>query len=96
MRAASAEALRPRPVAQARERPTTPKKPSYRYVREYAELGDRLPTLEAERDRLAAEIEAAASDHERLLELTAALDAAQRDLDAAETRWLELADLVGE
>jgi len=68
---------------------------SYREQRELEALPERLSALEAE----IAEIETAladptiyARDNARALELTARLPQAREELDAAETRWLELSD----
>ena len=68
---------------------------SYREQRELEALPERLSALEAE----IAEIEKAladptiyARDNARALELTARLPQAREELDAAETRWLELSD----
>ena len=68
---------------------------SYREKRELEELPGRIEKLEAEM----SEIEQAladptiyARDNARALELTARLPAARAELDAAETRWLELSD----
>ena len=68
---------------------------SYREKREFEELPGRIEKLEAEM----SEIEQAladptiyARDNARALELTARLPAARAELDAAETRWLELSD----
>jgi len=70
----------------------TGSKPSYKDVRELAQLEHRMPLLELRRDELTAELAGAASDHVRLVELSAALEAVQRELDLAESRWLELSE----
>ncbi|HEU5081883.1 MAG TPA: hypothetical protein VFU14_00975, partial [Acidimicrobiales bacterium] len=44
------------------------------------------------RDRIAAQLEGAIGDHQRLHALGAELDVAQRTLDEAEERWLALAE----
>ena len=44
------------------------------------------------RDRIAAELEAAIGDHVRLAALGKELDAATSAVDAAEERWLALAE----
>jgi len=75
--------------------PTAPRKLSYRETRELEALPGRMDALTAE----IAEIEAALSDpslfardNARALALTARLPAAREELDAAETRWLELSE----
>ena len=70
-----------------------PRKLTYKEQREFAELPEKVAALEAE----VAEIEAALSDPSlyakdaaRVAALTARLGPAKDELDAAETRWLEL------
>ena len=80
------------PVAAAT---SAPRKLSYKEKRELDELPDRIAALEAE----IADIEATladptiyAKDNARATALTARLPQAREELDAAETRWLELSE----
>ena len=74
---------------------TGPRKLSYKEKRELESLPERIEALETE----IAEIESAladptifAKDNARALALTARLPQAREELDAAETRWLELSE----
>ncbi len=79
-------------------KPVTPGgKLSYKETRELEALPERIAALEAE----IAEIETALADpaiyareNARALELSARLPTAREELDAAETRWLELSERV--
>ena len=51
-----------------------------------------LAKASADRDRIAAQLEGAIGDHQRLHQLGAELDVAQRAVDEAEDRWLHLAE----
>jgi ATP-binding cassette subfamily F protein uup len=80
--------------------PATPRprsKLSYRDQRDYDLLPQRIDELEGEiaRDEdILADPELYARDPERFAQLTAAIDKARAERDAAEERWLELAELV--
>ena len=68
---------------------------SYREKRELEELPGRIEKLEAEMleiEQALADPTIYARDNVRALELTARLPQAREELDAAETRWLELSD----
>ncbi len=85
----AAEPSRPR---RRRRRRST--KLTYNDRRELDLLPERIAHLEAHRDRLLADLETHAADHAAATELGRRLDAVLADLDAAETRWLELTDLA--
>jgi len=78
---------RPRP-------PRTRRKLTYKDQRELDLLPARIAELEARRDELNAAIAAAGADHEQIARLGVELDRVLAELDAAETRWLELTDLA--
>jgi ATP-binding cassette subfamily F protein uup len=65
---------------------------TYNDQRELDELTRRIPRLETQRDRLAAQLDAAADDHAKAFELSAELGGVIDAVDAAETRWLELTE----
>ena len=74
---------------------SAPRKLSYKEMRELESLPDTMAALEAE----IAEIETAladptiyAKDNARAMSLTTRLPVAREELDAAETRWLELSE----
>ena len=90
-----AAAAAAQPVAAPAAAASVPRKLSYKEKRELDELPDRIAALEAE----IADIEAAladpaiyAKDNARAMALTARLPQAREELDAAETRWLELSE----
>ena len=94
-RAAAAEAAKPEKPVAPRAEAAAPRKLSYKEARELEALPDRMAALEGE----IAEIESALSDpsifskdNARAMELTARLPQAREELDAAETRWLELSE----
>jgi ATP-binding cassette subfamily F protein uup len=85
--AAPARAMATRPAP----RPTSKKSPST--LRHQLGLADReLADAIAARDSVHAELVAAGADHTELARLGAKLSADQRRVDAAEERWLALAD----
>lgn len=57
-------------------------------------IDERVAELEAQRNRLQVELDAAVSDYVRLQELTARMEAVTAELDSAMDRWLYLNDLV--
>ncbi len=59
---------------------------------EFDRLGGRIAELEARRDALAAELDAAGADYGAAARAGDELQAVLAELDAAETRWLELSD----
>ena len=84
-------------AAAANATPTAAKKLSYKETRELEALPDRMAALESE----IGEIEAAladptiySKDNARACALAARLPQARAELDAAETRWLELSERV--
>ena len=87
--------------ADAADRPKRPPKPArrptkltYNDRRQLDLLPGRIADLEVRRDELSEAIADAGADHRRIAELSSELDAVLRDLDAAETRWLELTELA--
>ncbi len=93
---ASAWDRRPAPAAPQR----APKAPaartlSYKERRELSSLGDRLPELEARKDELERELRGTTGDYETAQRLGDELTQVMEEIDRAETRWLELAE-VGE
>jgi len=88
----------PRRSPQASERPTqSPKKLSYVEAREYATIEERISDAEQVLQRKRAELEnpAIASDGTKLVVAQAAMEEAQRDLDALYARWAELEEKAG-
>ncbi len=85
----------PAPVKEATEsrRPkSAPRKLSYHEQRELDDLGAGIPKMESQRSALAAQLDEAAGDYERTMELAAKLATAVEALDTAESRWLELTE----
>jgi ATP-binding cassette subfamily F protein uup len=89
------------PASAARDARTTPTPPSARAVstkspstlRHHLQRADReLADAIATRDAVYAELVAAGGDHKELTRLSALLAASQSRVDAAEERWLSLAD----
>ena len=88
----------PRRSPQVSERPTqSPKKLSYVEAREYATIEERISDAEQVLQRKRAELEnpAIASDGTKLVVAQAAMEEAQRDLDALYARWAELEEKAG-
>ena len=88
----------PRRSPQASERPTqSPKKLSYVEAREYATIEERISDAEQVLQRKRAELEnpAIASDGTKLVAAQAAMEEAQKDLDALYARWAELDEKAG-
>jgi ATP-binding cassette subfamily F protein uup len=57
-------------------------------------LEGELEELEEKRNRLAKDLELAATDAEKVLEISAALEKIQADLEDKEMRWLELSEFA--
>lgn len=76
------------------ERSRQPLRLSFSEQREWEGIEARIADLEAEVARLAAAMEAAATDHFRLQELYAENQRAQTELSQAMDRWAELAEKV--
>ncbi len=62
---------------------------------ELEQLDGRIAELEARRDALASELDAAGADYEAVTRAGEELAAVLAELDAAETRWLELSEESG-
>jgi ABC transport system ATP-binding/permease protein len=95
---ASNDTEAPRRIPQGSERPAQPpKKLSYVEAREYASIEERIGHAEQVLQRKRAELEnpAIASDGTRLVAAQAAMEEAQKDLDALYTRWAELEEKAG-
>jgi len=65
---------------------------TYNDQRDLNELTRRIPQLEKQRTRLASQLDAAAGNYERTIDLADRLAATIAELDTAETRWLELTE----
>jgi ABC transport system ATP-binding/permease protein len=65
---------------------------SFTEQRELDELTRAIPKLEAQRDDLAAALTGASSDYEQTVQLSTQLGGVIAELDASETRWLELTE----
>jgi ATP-binding cassette subfamily F protein uup len=63
---------------------------TYNDQRDLKELTRRIPQLEKQKTRLTEELDQAASDYERTVDLADRLATTMTELDSAETRWLEL------
>jgi ABC transport system ATP-binding/permease protein len=74
---------------------TTKRKRTYNEQRELRSLEARLATLETRRTELTAELEAAGGDYAEVARLGTDLAAVQAEIDAAESRWLEL-EMIGD
>jgi ATP-binding cassette subfamily F protein uup len=86
-------APRPAKAASGANRPkSAPRKLSYQQQRELDDLTARIPALASQREALAAELDEAAGDYERMMKVSSQLAAAVEALDNAETRWLELTE----
>ena len=73
-----------------------PRKRSYHEQREYERLHARIPELEERKATLAEQLQRVGDDYGQAAALSEELDAVNRALDAAETRWLELAEIGGD
>jgi ABC transport system ATP-binding/permease protein len=95
---ASNDTEAPRRIPQGSERPAQPpKKLSYVEAREYASIEERIGHAEQVLQRKRAELEnpAIASDGTKLVAAQAAMEEAQKDLDALYARWAELEEKAG-
>jgi ATP-binding cassette subfamily F protein uup len=88
---AAKPAARPAPAAAA---PARPRKLSFKEQRELQELERRIPELEARQAELELQLNGSASDYQALQRLTAELERASADLEAAFERWAALAELA--
>lgn len=77
-----------------RAQPSRAHKLSYHHQREYTHLERRIPELEDRKARIQEDLVAAATDYPRANVLSQELDAVLADLEQAETRWLELAEVA--
>lgn len=92
-RAARDRAAARTPTTERDARPRRTHKRAYHEQRELEQLGERIPQLEARKAELAAALQEAGDDYEKAAALGAELAAVTEELDAAETRWLELAEI---
>ncbi len=81
-----------RPADDGRAR--RPAKLTYNDQREYERLEARIPELESARDDLQARLVEVADDYAAAQALAGDLDAVMAELEDAETRWLELAEIA--
>jgi ABC transport system ATP-binding/permease protein len=68
------------------------RKLTYNDQRELDQLSKAVPRLERRRNELADALDAAAGDYAHTVELSGKLATLITELDAAETRWLELSE----
>ncbi len=73
--------------------PRRPRKLSYGERRELGELERRIPHLQGRAEELARALQAAAGDYRAAEESGDELARVLQEIDAAETRWLELSDI---
>jgi ATP-binding cassette subfamily F protein uup len=88
-KARAAEAT-PRAARVKNVSPDKPRKLSWKESRELEALEERIPTLEAEKAALEANLSGGTLSPEEILAASTRYAALQSELDAAETRWLEL------
>jgi len=69
-----------------------PTRLTYNNQRELKQLTRTIPGLETRRAQLTAALDVSGGDYERTVEISSQLGAVLEELDAAETRWLELTD----
>ncbi len=81
------------PPERATSRRRSPRK-GLTYIAQYEfdQLGERIASLEERRDALTAEIDGVGADYEAAARLGKDLEGVLAELDAAETRWLELSE----
>ena len=72
----------------------TARKLSYKEARELEQLEAKIPTLEAEKETLATQINASGHNYQHLQTLSQVLGQLEADLEAAFERWAELSDLA--
>jgi ATP-binding cassette subfamily F protein uup len=92
---AAPPAERPKPsAADAVAAPQSkPRKLTFKEARELQDLEQRIPALEAEQATIQSQINAASSDYQALMRLTAELERIGAALEAAVERWVELAEI---
>ncbi|MDF3077059.1 MAG: family ATP-binding cassette protein [Sphingobacteriaceae bacterium] len=92
---AAAPITKPSPqAAPAKNEPAKPKhKVSYKEQKEFETLEGEIPKLEKEMELLSTELNNI-SDHHRLIEASAKIEALKTTLDKSITRWLELTELI--
>ena len=93
-RAAHARAEAERDPAPAAATTTAPRKLSYNEKREMEQLGQRIPQLEQRRDALEEQLTQVGEDYAAAQALATDLDEVTAELDTAEERWLELAEVA--
>jgi ATP-binding cassette subfamily F protein uup len=76
------------------EAPKEKTKLTYAERLEFEALEGELEELEAKRNRLAKDLELAATDAEKVLEISAELEKIQTELEDKEMRWLELSEFA--
>jgi ATP-binding cassette subfamily F protein uup len=86
---------KPQPDRPAQEQPH-PRKLSWREQQELAGLESQIETLETERARLQAEINAHSSDYIRLQTLVEQLQRLEAEIEAKTERWLELSEVAAQ
>jgi len=77
-----------------RPAPSPRTKPTWKQRKALEDLTKRIPRLERERSDLAAQLDAAGDDYVAATDLAHRLGETVAELDAAETSWLELTELV--
>jgi len=88
----STRTVRDETLPAAKEEPRT--KPTWKERRELEELTKRIPRLEKQRSDLAGQLDAAGDDHVAATDLANRLNETIAALDAAETSWLELTEIM--
>lgn len=70
-------------------------KATFKDKKEFEEINTKMGFLNAEKEKLFAQISGGTDDHEDLMEWSAALKKIDEDLEELELRWLELSELDG-
>lgn len=70
-------------------------KATFKDKKEFEEINTKMGFLNAEKEKLFAQISGGTDDHEDLMEWSAALKKIDEDLEELELRWLELSELEG-
>jgi len=96
---ADRQAAPPETDRPARSKPTRPAtnaatKPSWKQRRALEELADRIPILERRQADLTARLDTVGDDYEAATDLAHELGEIAAELDAAETAWLELTEII--
>ncbi len=91
---AAQEAATQSPAAPAPKRRRPSPRQGLTYIARYEleQLDGHIEDLERRREALAAELDAAGADYDAAARIGKELDEVLRELDAAETRWLELSE----